>query len=106
VTGSSGGSTEQTSTAGATATFRFTGTAVAWAATAGPGTAQATATLDGNPLPTPADLRATTTTPRRLVLAASRLSAGPHVLTVSVPAPTTKGKASTVDVDAFAVLAP
>jgi hypothetical protein len=105
VTGASGGSTEQTSTAGATATFRFTGTAVAWAATAGPGTGTATATLDGNPLPAPAGLGATTTTPRRLVLATSGLPAGPHVLTLSVSAPP-KGKARTVDVDAFAVLAP
>jgi chitodextrinase len=106
VTGAYGGSVEQTSTAKATATFRFTGTAVAWAATTAPGGGQATVTLDGSPLGT-VDLRAATTTPRRLVLARSGLAAGAHTLTVTLPATTAKGKAATsVDVDAFAVLAP
>jgi hypothetical protein len=103
-TGAYGGSVEQTSTAKATATFRFTGTGVAWVATTAPGGGQATVSLDGSPLGT-VDLRAATTTPRRVVLARAGLAPGAHTMTVTLPATTAKGKAATsVDVDAFAVL--
>jgi hypothetical protein len=103
----SGGFTESTSTAGATATFRFSGTAFAWVATPGPAGGQVVVKVDGVALPGTVDLHASTATPRRLVLARSGLAAGPHVVTVTLPTAAGRGKAATsIDVDAFATLAP
>jgi chitodextrinase len=108
VSGSSGGFTESTSSGAAVATFRFSGSAFAWAATLGAGGGQAVVRVDGVAQPAPVDLHATTASPRRLVLARSDLDPTvPHAVTVTLPAATGKGKAATsVDVDAFATLAP
>jgi hypothetical protein len=94
------GSVRYSSSRGASATYAFNGTDVAWVSTRDANRGKAKVFLDGV-LITKVDLYAATTSVRRIVFAATDLSAGPHTLKVVVSG--TIGRPR-VDMDGFVTL--
>ena len=100
--GQTWGSVRYSTAAGATAKFAFTGTDVAWVSTRAGNRGKAKVYIDGA-LKATVDLFSASTQARRIVFAATGLSAGPHTLKIVVSG--TSGRPR-VDVDGFLTLSP